>query len=56
VELKKNKKTKCVRISEQTHRETIDILGEKIKIGAYADEALREKNKKIENDRKKIQL
>ncbi len=46
VELKKSKKTKCVRISEQTHQETIALLGDKIKIGAYADEALREKNKK----------
>jgi hypothetical protein len=46
VEGKKIKKTKCVRISEETHKETMDILGDKIKIGAYADEAIREKNKK----------
>lgn len=42
----KPKKTKCIRVTEETHRETIWIVGTKIKIGAYADEALREKNKK----------
>lgn len=43
---KKNKKTKCIRVSEETHGETLEIIGEKTKIGAYTDEALREKNKK----------
>jgi hypothetical protein len=43
---KKNKNTKCVRISENTHQEVVKHVGDKIKIGAFVDEASLEKIKK----------
>lgn len=43
---KKKANTKCIRISEEVHKETLEVVGDKIKIGAYANEALKEKNQK----------
>lgn len=51
---RETKKTKCIRVTEETHKETVSILGDKIKIGAYADEALREKNKKEKAKKKNV--
>jgi len=43
---KKPEKTKCVRITVDTHQKAKEFVGAKIKIGAFVDEATLEKIKK----------
>jgi len=52
VEEKIIKKTKCIRITEDTHSDLVGVAGSKIKIGAYADEAIREKIKREKSKQK----
>lgn len=42
----KKEKTKSLKITESTHKKAKDFIGVKIKIGAFADEAIIEKIEK----------